>query len=265
MTQQVKYKKGDLFEVKKRRLWLKGGWDIHTVEVIETPMGLTGLIKSSENTENVETEYQTGTMWAIQAWIDIARKLSPIQRDCEETSISRSQEDDKYEPAHKPIVDMMSVHGFGLMKDGNTFYQRGYELDPRTGTCFDMNQAYEIANMLQRNVPVERVSEDNTSYRESEPVDAKVDWEKEFDKEFPNSIYSDLTVQGLTSKWRSNDDIKNFIRTQIDNAVKAATQRVLMVLENIDAPEEHTKYAEGFDDGIKQAIQSLHDEGKGNV
>lgn len=50
---------------------------------------------------------------------------------------------------HKPIIDIMRTNGFRLMKDSKTFYQEGYELNPRMGICFDMHQAYQIANMLK--------------------------------------------------------------------------------------------------------------------
>ncbi len=53
----------------------------------------------------------------------------------------------KYEEAkkiHAPIVETMQNMGYGLLKDGDTFYQHGMELEPRTGITFTMRQAYAI-------------------------------------------------------------------------------------------------------------------------
>ena len=49
---------------------------------------------------------------------------------------------------HKPVIETMKKNGFGLLKDGETFYKLGYELDPRGNTTFTMSQAYEIHKAL---------------------------------------------------------------------------------------------------------------------
>lgn len=54
------------------------------------------------------------------------------------------------EKIHKPVIETMNTLGYGLLKDGNTFYKKGYELYPRLVVTFSMNQAYEIHKALHQ-------------------------------------------------------------------------------------------------------------------
>lgn len=49
---------------------------------------------------------------------------------------------------HSKIIEEMKKAGWGLLTDGDTFYQLGYELDPRNSITFTMNQAYAIVRIL---------------------------------------------------------------------------------------------------------------------
>jgi hypothetical protein len=55
---------------------------------------------------------------------------------------------DTTKAVHQPVIDTMSRLGFGLLKNGETFYQKGYELDISLGITFSMHQAYEIHKHL---------------------------------------------------------------------------------------------------------------------
>lgn len=48
-----------------------------------------------------------------------------------------------------------------------------------------------------------------------------------FDKEFPNSIHSELTMKGITSKWKSNEDIKSFLEQALQSTWNAAVKEVI--------------------------------------
>lgn len=50
---------------------------------------------------------------------------------------------------HGKTIEAMEAIGWGLLKDGKTFYKMGYELNPRLHFTFDMSQAYEIVQKLQ--------------------------------------------------------------------------------------------------------------------
>lgn len=50
-----------------------------------------------------------------------------------------------------------------------------------------------------------------------------------FDKEFPNPVNVDLTLHGLTTRYRANEDIKSFLTTALDEqaaAILAAAEGV---------------------------------------
>ncbi len=49
---------------------------------------------------------------------------------------------------------------------------------------------------------------------------------KEFEKEFPNSMYSDLTIKGLTSSRCINEEVIAFIDQKIDEAIIEGLQLV---------------------------------------
>ncbi len=58
---------------------------------------------------------------------------------------------------HKPIIETMEKMGYGLLTDGETFYLKGMELEPRNGITFTMNQAYAIYNYVTTLISHERV------------------------------------------------------------------------------------------------------------
>jgi len=45
---------------------------------------------------------------------------------------------------HGDTIKQMHEMGYGLMKDGDTFYKLGYELNPRLVETFTMREAYAI-------------------------------------------------------------------------------------------------------------------------
>lgn len=45
---------------------------------------------------------------------------------------------------HAPVIETMRRMGYGLLKDGETFYELGYETDLKLGLTFSMHQAYAI-------------------------------------------------------------------------------------------------------------------------
>ncbi len=45
---------------------------------------------------------------------------------------------------HKSVIKTMEDMGYGLLTDGDTFYEKGMELEPRSGITFTMRQAYVI-------------------------------------------------------------------------------------------------------------------------
>lgn len=49
---------------------------------------------------------------------------------------------------HATVVEAMKSVGYGLLKDGETFYRIGMELAPRDGITFSMREAYEIHRLL---------------------------------------------------------------------------------------------------------------------
>lgn len=53
------------------------------------------------------------------------------------------------ESIHTPVIRLMGRFGYGLLKDGDTFYQKGYELNPRIGITFSMKQAYAIQGFMR--------------------------------------------------------------------------------------------------------------------
>jgi hypothetical protein len=57
---------------------------------------------------------------------------------------------------HKLVIESMDEIGYGLLKDGKTFYQKGYELDITMGITFSMHQAYEIHKVLSEAKAQER-------------------------------------------------------------------------------------------------------------
>jgi hypothetical protein len=57
---------------------------------------------------------------------------------------------------HEPVIKAMSIIEYGLLKDGDTFYEKGMELEPRSGITFTMRQAYVIAKAIREGKKIER-------------------------------------------------------------------------------------------------------------
>jgi hypothetical protein len=49
---------------------------------------------------------------------------------------------------HQDVIEVMKSVGWGILNDGETFYKKGYELEPRLHFTFSMKQAYEIAKIV---------------------------------------------------------------------------------------------------------------------
>ncbi len=73
---------------------------------------------------------------------------------------------------HQEVITFMSDRGYGLLTDGDTFYQKGMELEPRNGITFTMTQAYAIKNFLIQTTPVDRES-DKTRPTGTQSVDVE--------------------------------------------------------------------------------------------
>jgi hypothetical protein len=50
---------------------------------------------------------------------------------------------------HAPVIATMDAMGYGLMKDGDTFYKVGNEIQPFTRQNFNMTQAYAIHSFVR--------------------------------------------------------------------------------------------------------------------
>ena len=50
---------------------------------------------------------------------------------------------------HSEVIKTMSNAEYDLLRDGDTFYQRGMELKPRSGITFTMRQAYAIHTIIK--------------------------------------------------------------------------------------------------------------------
>lgn len=47
-----------------------------------------------------------------------------------------------------------------------------------------------------------------------------------FEKQFPKAVYAEMTIQDVSSNWKANDDIKDFLETEIRAAVKEVLEEV---------------------------------------
>ena len=73
------------------------------------------------------------------------------------------------ELVHKPVIEVMKRMGYGLLTDGETFYQLGMELEPRSGITFSMKEAYAISTEL-RNQATELLGEVEKMIGDNEDV-----------------------------------------------------------------------------------------------
>ncbi len=57
---------------------------------------------------------------------------------------------------HREVINFMDSIGYGLLTDGETFYQKGMELEPREGITFTMRQAYEVTKTTPSHDEIKR-------------------------------------------------------------------------------------------------------------
>ena len=55
------------------------------------------------------------------------------------------------------VIKIMDSIGFALLKDGETFYKQGYELNPRINVIFTMNQAFYVAIAIEKAISQTRL------------------------------------------------------------------------------------------------------------
>lgn len=78
--------------------------------------------------------------------------------------------------AHTTVIEKMSSLGFGLLTDGDTFYQKGYELNPRSSITFSMRQAYLLTTLSAqiRKEERQRLIREITEKRKRADVDRQI-------------------------------------------------------------------------------------------
>src|SRR5579885_3357328 len=78
---------------------------------------------------------------------------------------------------------------------------------------------------------------------------------EEFRAKFPNAIYANLTIDGLTSKWQANSDIQDFLASTL---TKALSQRDAEIRASIEGYIGALNRMGGSGDSVIVAKTILH-------